>query len=143
MEIDPSKILGQMAPGKQGQGSGADDSAFTAALEKARAEAGKGEAANGPGAAGAASRPSELVGMLRHQAVQGEGRMQQALDLVSSLSEDFARGRSPGVSELKGAEETLARLEGQAMGEEREWLRGVRSSVSFYLGRMEREQGGS
>ncbi|MFA9461520.1 hypothetical protein [Thiohalorhabdus methylotrophus] len=144
MEIDPSKSLNQAMPGNgnQKQNKVADESAFSAALDKARAQTGGGAGASkAPGGAG--TSPAELVGMLRHQAVQSEGRVQQAMDLVSSLSADFAHGRSPEVSELRGADEALARLEGQSMGEEKEWLRGLRSAVNFYLGRMEREQGGT
>ena len=142
MEIDPSKSLNQALSGngQQNKRNVADESAFSAALEKARTQ-GTDTAAASKGAAATGTSPAELVGMLRHQAVQGEGRVQQAMDLVSSLSADFAHGRSPGVEELKGADETLARLEGQSMGDEKEWLRGMRSAVNFYLGRVEREQG--
>ncbi|HKL78009.1 MAG TPA: hypothetical protein VJ985_06540 [Gammaproteobacteria bacterium] len=143
MEIDPSKSLNQALPGQgnQNQRQAADGSAFSAALEKAQGQTSGGAAGPAKATASPGTSPAELVGMLRHQAVQGEGRVQQALDLVSSLSADFAQGKSPSVSDLRGADDALSRLEGQSMGDEREWLRGMRSTVNFYLGRMEREQG--
>ena len=141
MEIDPTKNLSQLAGGNQTQKQGVSDgSAFRAALEKAQG----GSATAAPGAAEGASSArgtAELVGMLRHQAVQEEGRVQQALDLVTSLSADFAHGKTPQAAELQSADATLARLEQQAGPEERESLRDARTAVNFYLGRAERESG--
>jgi|GEM_PF-4118812 hypothetical protein len=141
MEIDPTKSLNQLAgSGQRQQESAGDASAFRAALDKA--QAGGGAAApSGAEGPGAVRGPAELVGMLRHQAVQEEGRVQQALDLVTSLSADFAHGRTPQVGELQSADATLARLEQQAGPEERASLRDARTAVNFYLGRLEREGG--
>ena len=143
MEINPAKSLNQMAPGTQSKaGGGADGSAFAAALDKAQNSAsGATNPTSAAGTAGGARSPAELVGVLRHQAVQEESRVQQALDLVTSLSTDFAHGKSPTVGDLKAADETLSRLESQAGSDERGWLRDARTTVNFYLGRQERESG--
>jgi hypothetical protein len=143
MEIQPGKGLNPASQAQQGgkaqqQGGG---SAFAAALEKAQQQT---QSAGNGSEASATSGPqgaSQLVGTLRHQAVQGPARMNQALDLLSNLSADFAHGRNPDMESLKGADQTLQRLESQAMGEEQEALRGVRSAVNFYMGQLEREQG--
>lgn len=145
MEIDPSKQAlqpGQQTPGaKQPQGDG---SAFTQALERAKGAA-SGEGASAVQGAASGQSAQQLVGALRHQAVQAEqgGQMQKAMDLMASLSSDFAHGRSPDTTQLQRAEDTLAGMESRASGDERAQIRDVRSSVSFYLGRMEREQGGA
>jgi hypothetical protein len=141
MEIDPTKNLSQLAGGAQRQqGAAGDGSAFSAALEKAQAGTAAGSS-DGASSAATARGPAELVGMLRHQAVQGEGRVQQALDMVTGLSADFAHGRTPQVGELQSADATLARLEQQAGSDEQGWLRDARTAVNFYLGRLERENG--
>jgi hypothetical protein len=143
MEIDPSKSLNQIGPGSPSKPSnGGDGSAFAAALDKAKSGASGGAEQVGPaGPAGGAASPAELVGVLRHQAVQEENRVQQALDLVTSLSSDFSRGGTPSVADLQAADETLSRLEAQAGQEEGSWLRDARTAVNFYLGRQERESG--
>ena len=146
MEIDPSKSLNQLTGASQRQQAGAgagDASAFRAPLDKARAgtEGAAPSAAGAAGGAASARSPAELAGMLRHQAVQEEGRVQQALDLVTSLSADFAHGQAPRAAELQSADATLARLEQQAGADERGWLRDARTAVNFYLGRLEREEG--
>jgi hypothetical protein len=144
MEIDPSKSLNQLtSAGQRQQTGGGDASAFRAALDKARAgtEGAAPSAAGAAGGAASARSPAELAGMLRHQAVQEEGRVQQALDLVTSLSADFAHGQAPRAAELQSADATLARLEQQAGADERGWLRDARTAVNFYLGRLEREEG--
>ena len=142
MEIDPTKSLSQLAGGgaQRQPGSAADASAFSAALEKAQAGTSAGAAA-GADSPATARGPAELVGLLRHQAVQGEGRVQQALDLVAGLSADFAQGQTPQIAELQSADATLARLEQQAGADEQGSLRDARTAVNFYLGRLEREGG--
>jgi hypothetical protein len=143
MEINPAKSLNQIGPGSQAKsGTGGDGSAFAAALDKAKSGASSASGqADAASPAGAARSPAELVGVLRHQAVQEESRVQQALDLVTSLSADFSHGKAPSVTDLKSADETLSRLESQAGADERGWLRDARTAVNFYLGRQERESG--
>lgn len=144
MEIQPGKGLNPASQAQQGNKSQQDSgSAFAAALEKAKQQSESTQSASATGTVAGPQGASQLVGTLRHQAVQGPQRMDQALDLLSNLSADFAHGRSPDMESLQGADQTLKRLESQAMGEEQEALRGVRSAVNFYMGQLEREQGGA